>query len=134
MSFEDKIINEFRANGGEVGGYFEEMSLLLLHHKGARTGAERVSPVAYLGVDGGYAVFASKGGADENPGWYHNLLANPEIKIEVGSQTVDVVAREVDGDERSSIWARQVAARPQFGEYERKSKRDRIPVLVLTPA
>ncbi len=107
---------------------------MLLHHKGAKSGTERVTPLAYLDVDDGFAIFASKGGADENPAWYHNLLANSEARIEVGSETVNVVARGVDGDERDSIWVRQVAASPQFGEYERKTKRDHIPVVVLTPA
>ncbi len=134
MSFEDQTIEEFRANDGRVGGYFANMQLVLLHHKGAKSGTEQVTPLAYLDVDDGYAVFASKGGADENPAWYHNLLANSEARIEVGSETVNVVARGVDGDERDSIWVRQVDASPQFGEYERKTKRDHIPVVVLTPA
>lgn len=134
MSFEDDTIEEFRANGGKVGGYFKNMSLVLLHHKGAKSGSERVTPLAYLPVDDGYAIFASKGGADENPAWYYNLRANPQVAIEIGSETVDVVAREAKGEEREAIWARQVVAVPSFGEYEAKTSREYIPVIVLTRA
>jgi len=134
MSFQDQTIQEFRANEGQVGGYFAGMPLVLLHHTGARSGVERVTPLAYQKVDDSYAVFASKGGADENPAWYHNLMANPKASIEVGSETVAVVAREAHGPEREAIWTRQVKARPNFGEYERKTARDHIPVIVLEPA
>jgi deazaflavin-dependent oxidoreductase (nitroreductase family) len=134
MSFEEQTINEFRANGGKVGGYFANMRLVLLHNTGAKSGVERVTPLAYLPVDAGYAIFASKGGADENPAWYHNVLANPATSIEVGTETVQVVAREAQGEERETIWKTQVAAAPSFGEYERKTKRDHIPVVVLEPA
>jgi deazaflavin-dependent oxidoreductase (nitroreductase family) len=134
MSFNDRIIEEFRANGGQVGGHFHGQPLALVHHIGARTGIKRVSPLAFQEVEDGFAVFASKGGADENPAWYYNLLANPRTTIELGTETVDVVAREADETERLDIWARQVAARPNFGEYERKTKRDHIPVVLLERA
>ena len=90
--FNARVIEEFRANAGRVGGRFEGMPLLLLHHEGARTGQNRVNPVAYLGDGGRYVLIASKGGAPANPAWYHNLKASPQAKIEVGAETIDVVA------------------------------------------
>jgi deazaflavin-dependent oxidoreductase (nitroreductase family) len=128
-----KIIEEFRANGGRVGGQFEGAPLLLLHTTGARTGQERVHPMMYQQVDGGYAVFASKGGAPSNPDWYHNLLAGPQVKAEIGTGTVDLVARVAEGEERERIWTAQKAAYPGFADYESKTDRQ-IPVVVLEPA
>ena len=128
-----KIIEEFRANGGAVGGQFAGAPLLLLHTVGARSGQRRVNPVMYQKVDGGYAVFASKAGAPVNPDWYHNLLAHPQVTAEIGTQTVELVARVADGDERERIWAAQKAAYPGFADYERKTTRQ-IPVIVLEPA
>ena len=125
------IIDDFRANDGVVGGYFAHLTLLLLHHKGARTGIERVSPLATQPVDGGWAIFASKGGADDDPAWYHNLLAHADVSIEVGTETIAVRAREAVGDEYERIWSKQKADAPQFAEYERKTARARIPVIVL---
>lgn len=127
----NKIIEEFRAQAGSVGGVFEGAPLLLLHHVGARTGVERISPLMYQSVDGGYAVFASKAGADTNPAWFHNLKANPQTKIEIGDQVVEVVARIARDDEHDSIWAKQKRERPQFAEYERQTSRRRIPVVIL---
>ena len=125
------IIEEFRTNEGNVGGMFEGAPLLLLHHVGARTGAEHLSPLMYQAVDDGYAVFASKAGADSNPHWYHNLKANPQTKVEVGTGIVAVVARVAEGEEHDRIWSKQKQDRPQFAEYERKTARDTIPVVVL---
>ena len=127
------IIEEFRANEGKVGGGFEGRPLLLLHHSGARTGTNRVSPLMYQKVDAGYAVFASKAGADDNPDWVHNLKANPATRIEVGTETLEVTARVAQGDEHDSIWERQKREQPQFAEYEVKTSRDRIPVVLLEP-
>jgi len=127
------IIDEFRSNDGKAGGIFEGKPLLLLHHKGARTGTERVNPLMYQQVDGSYAVFASKGGADTNPGWFHNLVANPDVSVEVGSDKIDVRARVTDGEERERIWERQKREYPQFAGYEQKTSRDQIPVIVLDP-
>ena len=124
------IIEEFRANSGVVGGMFEGMPLVLLHHVGARTGTERVSPLAYQAVDGGYAVFASKAGAHTHPDWYYNLLANPVTKIEVGTESLAVNARVLSEEERRPIWETQKANHPQFAEYETKTDRV-IPVIVL---
>ena len=125
------IIDEFRANHGKVGGMFEGAPLLLLHHTGARSGTERVTPLMYQAVEAGYAVFASKAGADTNPDWFHNLNANPATNVEIGAGVVAVWARVAEGDERDAIWTRQKAGWPQFAEYEQKTARDVIPVIVL---
>jgi deazaflavin-dependent oxidoreductase (nitroreductase family) len=127
------IVEEFRANGGVVGGPFEGRTLLLLHHRGARTGTERVNPLAYRPVGDGFAVFASKGGAPTNPDWYHNLLANAEARVEVGTETIDVVARVAEGEERDRIWEDVKREMPGFAEYERRTPRP-IPVIVLERA
>jgi deazaflavin-dependent oxidoreductase (nitroreductase family) len=125
-----KVIEEFRANEGRVGGPFEGAPLLLLHTTGAKSGVERVSPVMYQADGDALAVFASKAGAPDNPDWYHNLRANPAATVEVGTETVQVVAREAEGDERDRIWTRQKERFPGFAEYEQKTTR-RIPVVVL---
>jgi deazaflavin-dependent oxidoreductase (nitroreductase family) len=128
-----KIIAEFRANEGKVGGPFAGAPLLLLHTVGARTGQPRVNPVMYQPVGGSYAVFASKAGAPTHPAWYHNLLANPQVSAEIGTQTVPLVARVAQGAERDRIWARQKQDHPGFADYEAKTTRQ-IPVIVLDPA
>jgi deazaflavin-dependent oxidoreductase (nitroreductase family) len=125
-----KIIEEFRANEGRVGGPFERATLLLLHHRGARSGIERVNPLAYQQVGDALAVFGSKGGAPTNPDWYHNLLANPRVRVEVGTDSLEVEAREAEGEERDRIWGRQKELMPGFAEYETKTAR-RIPVIIL---
>jgi deazaflavin-dependent oxidoreductase (nitroreductase family) len=125
-----KIIEEFRANGGRVGGQFEGFPLLLLHTTGARTGQERVNPVAYRRAGDNYAVFASKGGAPHNPDWYHNLVAHPAVRAEIGTQTLPFTARVAEGAEREEIWSAQKAEFPGFAEYETKTSRQ-IPVIVL---
>lgn len=127
------IIDEFRANDGEVGGIFANKPVLLLRHKGAKTGTERVDPLMYQQVGDSFAVFASKGGADTNPDWYHNLKANPEVTIEVATDKIDVTARIAQGDEHTEIWERQKREFPQFAEYEKKTARNRIPVILLDP-
>ena len=126
----DKVIAEFRANQGKVGGQFEGAPLLLLHSTGARSGQERVHPMMYQAVGDGFAVFASKAGADTNPDWYHNLRAHPEARIEVGTETLDVTARVLDADEREPIWEEQKARYPGFADYETKTDRV-IPVVML---
>jgi len=127
-----KIIEEFRANGGRVGGQFEGAPLLLLHTVGARTGQQRVNPMMYQQVTDGYAVFASKGGAPTNPDWYHNVLAQPRVTAEIGTGTVELLARVAEGEERERIWAAQKAAYPGFADYERNTARQ-IPVIILQP-
>ena len=94
------IIEEFRNNDGVVGGMFEGMPLLLLHHTGAKSGRERLNPLVYRTVDGRFVIFASKAGADTNPDWYHNVTANPNVTIEVGTDEIEAVAVELSGDER----------------------------------
>ncbi|MET7949278.1 nitroreductase family deazaflavin-dependent oxidoreductase [Micromonospora sp. NPDC005324] len=131
--FNDKIIAEFRANGGQVGGQFAGAPLLLLHTLGAKSGQPRVNPMMYQEVDGGYAVFASKGGAPTNPDWYYNLLAHPKIHAEIGTDKIELVARVAVGDERERIWSPLKVAYPGFADYERKTTRE-IPVVVLEPA
>lgn len=127
-----QIIEEFRANGGEVGGQFEGAPLLLLHTTGAKTGKERIAPMMYQAVDGGWAVFASKAGAPDNPDWYHNLVAHPDASIEVGTDTEAVRAEVLAGDERSAIWETQKERYPGFAEYEEQTDRE-IPVVLLRP-
>ena len=127
-----KIIEEFRANGGKVGGSFEGAPLLLLHTTGAKTGQERVNPMMYRKIDAGYAVFASKAGAPANPDWYHNLVANPHVRAEIGTTTVALTARVADDAEREPIWTALKAEYPGFAEYERNTTRQ-IPVVILEP-
>jgi deazaflavin-dependent oxidoreductase (nitroreductase family) len=130
--FNQQVIEEFRANGGKAGGMFEGMPLLLLHNVGAKSGKAYVTPLVYLDDDGRQVIFASKGGAPENPGWYHNLKANPDVSIEVGTETVDATAEEATGEERDRLYAIQSEQQPQFAEYESKTDR-KIPVIVLKP-
>ena len=127
-----RIIEEFRANGGKVSGNFAGAPLLLLHTTGAKTGQERVNPMMYRKVDGGYAVFASKAGAPSNPDWYYNLLAHPDVRAEIGTETVPLRARVADNAEREPIWSAQKSEYPGFGDYERKTTRQ-IPVVILEP-
>jgi deazaflavin-dependent oxidoreductase (nitroreductase family) len=130
-NWNEQIVAEFRANGGRVGGRYEGHSLLLLHHRGAKTGIERVNPLACQPLgDDAWAVFASKGGAPTNPDWFHNLVANPEATIETGTETVRVRARVATGEERQRIWTRQKQLMPGFERYERETPRE-IPVVVL---
>jgi deazaflavin-dependent oxidoreductase (nitroreductase family) len=127
-----QIIDEFRANGGKVGGQFEGAPLLLLHSTGAKTGQARVNPMMYQADGDNFAVFASKAGAPTNPDWYHNLVANPRASVEVGDRTVDVVARIAEGEDRDRLWSRQKELYPGFADYEAKTTRE-IPVVILEP-
>jgi deazaflavin-dependent oxidoreductase (nitroreductase family) len=128
-----QIIDEFRANGGKVGGQFEGAPLLLLHTTGAKSGQARVNPMMYQADGDNYAVFASKAGAPTNPDWYHNLRANPRASIEVGDTTVNVIAKVAEGDDRERLWSRQKELYPGFADYESKTTRQ-IPVIVLEAA
>jgi deazaflavin-dependent oxidoreductase (nitroreductase family) len=127
------IIEEFRANGGKVGGQFEGAPLLLLHSTGAKSGQARVNPIMYLADGDNYVVFASKAGAPTSPDWYHNLIANPRASVEVGEATINVVAKVAEGDTRERLWSTQKELYPGFAEYEAKTTR-LIPVVVLEPA
>jgi deazaflavin-dependent oxidoreductase (nitroreductase family) len=127
-----QVIEEFRANHGKVGGYFAGAPLLILHSTGARTGETRLSPMMYRADGDRYLVFASKAGADTNPAWYHNLKANPRAQIEVGDDTIEVDASELDRTERDVKYAEQAAEYTGFADYEKRTDRV-IPVLALSP-
>ena len=133
--FNAQVIEEFRANGGVVGGPFEGSPLILVHHVGAKSAAEYIAPLVYLADGDSYVIFASKGGAPSHPAWYHNLLAHPDVTVEVGTETLAATAREVTGDERDALYATQCELHPQFAEYAQKTEGIRtIPVVRLTPA
>ncbi|EFH81258.1 nitroreductase family deazaflavin-dependent oxidoreductase [Ktedonobacter racemifer] len=125
-----KIIEEFRANEGKVGGPFEGGTLLLLTTTGAKSGKQRVNPLAYLPDGERYVIFASKAGAPTNPDWYHNLVAHPQVKLEVGTEAFEATATEVTGEERDRLYAGIVERMPGFGDYEKKTTR-KIPVIAL---
>jgi deazaflavin-dependent oxidoreductase (nitroreductase family) len=128
----EKIIEEFRANAGRVGGMFEGASMILIHHIGAKSGVERVAPLVHFPEDDDHTVIvASAGGAPNHPAWYHNLKANPKIEVEVGAETYTVVADEITGPERDEVWERVTTAAPGFADYQRKTDRV-IPLLRLT--
>jgi len=127
-----EVIEEFRANDGQVGGRFEGAPLLLLHHRGAKTGTERINPLMYQQVSDGYAIFGSKGGAPTNPDWFHNLVTHPDTTVEVGTEEIAVRARVADGEERTRIWDQQKREWPGFAQYDAKTDRE-IPVIVLEP-
>lgn len=124
-------IDEFRANKGKVGGYFAGANLLLLHTKGAKSGLDRVNPVMYF-IDGDrYVVIASKGGADTNPDWYHNLLAHPEVTVEVGTEQFPATAAAASEPERTKLYEKMESISSGFTEYKHKTSRI-IPVVTLT--
>jgi len=129
-----KIIEEFRANEGKVGGQFAGATLLILRTIGAKSGQLRESPVGYFAQDdGSMVIVASKAGLPTNPDWYHNLKANPKFEVEVGTATIPVVAEEITGAEREAKWAEIVARAPGFGEYQTTTT-GVIPLVRLTPA
>ncbi len=121
--FNAGVIEEFRANAGKVGGPFEGAPMILVHHTGARSGTERVTPLVFRPDGDGWVIFASKAGAPDNPDWYHNLKANPDTAIEIGSERIDVTAVELTGEEREVIWEQQKVDAPQFAEYDAKTDR-----------
>jgi len=128
--FNAQVIEEFRANGGKVGGQFEGAPLLLLTTTGAKTGQARVTPVVYRAEGEQLYVFASKAGAPTNPDWYHNLMAHPEVTVEVGAERFTADAVVVEGEERDRIYAAHADANPGFAEYQEKTDRV-IPVVAL---
>lgn len=129
-NWNERIINEFRSRGGKVGGNFEGAPLLLLHTTGAKSHAERVNPMMYLNDGLRTFVFASKSGADTNPDWYHNLVANPTVTVEMGTEVFQATAIPVRGKERDEIYAEQAKRYPGFAEYQEKTNRT-IPVVEL---
>ena len=137
-NWNEKVIADFRANEGRVGGPFEGAPMVLVHHRGRRSGQEYVNPMMYLAAergDGSIYVFASKGGAPTNPDWYYNLTAAGAGTIEIGTGTFPVTVRELHGEEYDRIYAEQASRYPGFAEYAEKTAGVRtIPVLELTPA
>src|SRR5438067_8799375 len=130
-NWNESIIDEFRANSGKVGGYFANTPLLLLHTVGAKSGQQRINPVAYVSDGERLLIIASKGGADSNPDWYYNLLANPIVTVELGNEQYQVRATAVTEEpERSRLYAKMVERMPGFADYERKTSR-KIPAVVL---
>lgn len=124
------VIEEFRANDGNVGGFFEDKTVLILHTTGARSGLERLAPLVYRKEGDRVFVFASKGGSDSHPDWYHNLTANPTVTVEIGAGTASATAAEIVGGERDAIYARQAAALQNFADYQAGTDRT-IPVIEL---
>jgi deazaflavin-dependent oxidoreductase (nitroreductase family) len=125
------VIEEFRANEGKVGGPFKDMTLLLLHTTGAKSGEPRLNPVAYLADGERYVIIASKGGAPTHPSWYHNIVAHPEVTIEVGAEKFRVQAEVVQEPERTQLFNKVSSKYTGFAEYEKKTSRV-IPVIALT--
>ena len=129
--FNQAIIDEFRANGGVVGGPFEGATLLLLHTTGAKSGQPRVSPLAYLTIDGRMIIIGSYAGAPKDPAWVHNLRAHPRARIEVGTDAYDVAVRELPAGERDATYPKVTEMAPAFAEYQAKTTRV-IPLFELT--
>jgi deazaflavin-dependent oxidoreductase (nitroreductase family) len=129
-AFNKNVIDEFRANDGNVDGVFEEGTMALLHHVGVRSGVERLNPLGYFTDEDRIFVVASFGGSDVNPAWYRNLLANPRTTVEIGSETIPVTARELTGAERDERFTKIAETMPMFGDYQRKTTRV-IPVVEL---
>ncbi len=129
-NWNQNIINEFRTNGGKAGGQFAGLPLLLLTTTGAKTGRQLTNPLMYNTDGDRLLVFASKGGAPTNPDWYHNLVANPQVTVEVGTEKFNATAVVVTGEERDKFFQRHADQFPQFAEYERNTTR-KIPVIVL---
>ena len=128
-----KVIDEFRANEGKVGGPFAGAPMILVHHFGAKSGVERVSPMVYFPDGERLLIVASAAGSPKNPDWYHNLKANPQVPVEVGADTFPVVVEELASTERAEKWAAITAVMPGFAEYQEKTSRQ-IPVLALSRA
>jgi deazaflavin-dependent oxidoreductase (nitroreductase family) len=136
--FNDKVIADFNANGGKPGGYFANAPVLLLHATGAKSGIERTQPLMFMrDGDGPWFIFASYAGGPKDPAWFKNLVANPDAAISVGDgktiERVPVRARVLEGEERDTTYAEQARRFPQFAEYEKKTSREVIPVIELTP-
>jgi deazaflavin-dependent oxidoreductase (nitroreductase family) len=130
--YNQQIIEEFRANGGHVGGPWQGWPLILVHHIGAKSGTERVTPLGCFPQDDGrYVLVASNGGSPNHPAWYHNLMAHPRIEVEVGRETFPVLAEELTGPTRAELWPRLAAQAPQIDEHQAKVTRQ-IPVIMLT--
>jgi deazaflavin-dependent oxidoreductase (nitroreductase family) len=132
-AFNTSIIDEFRANQGKVGGQFEGANLLLLTTTGAKSGQQRISPLAYFRIDGKLIIIGSFAGAPKDPAWVHNLRANPAAHVEIGTDSFDVTARELPRAERDELFDKVAAAAPGFAEYQSKTSRV-IPLFELQSA
>ncbi|HEX2286343.1 MAG TPA: nitroreductase family deazaflavin-dependent oxidoreductase [Mycobacterium sp.] len=132
-AFNSSIVDEFRANGGKVGGPFEGATLLLLTTTGAKSGQPRLAPLAYLTIDGKMIIIGSYAGADIDPAWVHNLRANPRAHVEVGTDAYDVIARELPPGERDEVWSKVTALATGFADYQAKTSRV-IPLFELQKA
>ena len=132
VDWNKSVIEEFRANKGRVAA-FAHQPLLLITHTGAKTGKKRTNPVAYFRDGDRYVIVASKGGAPTNPDWYYNLLANPHVTVEVGTEQLKVTAKKAAPSERNRLWAMVKEKNPGFAEYEKKTSRI-IPLVILTPS
>lgn len=130
--FNRHVIDEFRANAGVVGGTFAGAPMILVNHRGAKTGTAYTTPLVYTRDGDNYVIIASKGGAPEDPQWLHNLVAHPDITIEVGAETIPVRARVTEGDERARLYRAQADLMPNFDDYAKATTRE-IPVVVLEP-
>jgi deazaflavin-dependent oxidoreductase (nitroreductase family) len=128
--FNEKIIDEFRSNGGKVGGAFEGSPLLLLQTTGAKTGRTRVKPLVYRRDGDRLVVFGTKGGSPTHPEWYHNVRANPRVTVEVGSDRFEADAKVAPPDERDRLWRLQTQDVPVFADYQKRTDRT-IPVVIL---
>ena len=130
-SWNQAIIAEFRANAGKVGGQFEGAPLLLLHTTGARSGQARINPLAYTRDGDNFIIIASKAGAPTNPDWYYNIVANPQVTLEVGTEQFSAQATVPAEPERTRLYDQMAQAMPGFAEYQRNTTRQ-IPVVVLS--
>ena len=126
-----QIIEEFRANDGKVGGHFENMTLLLLHTTGAKSGQPRINPLACIQNGDQFVIMASKGGAPTHPDWYYNLIANPQVSVEVGTEKFEALAKVAEGSERTALFEKLSSFYPNFAEYQKKTTRV-IPVITLS--
>jgi deazaflavin-dependent oxidoreductase (nitroreductase family) len=131
-SYNDSIIAEFRANAGKVGGHWEGRNLLLLTTTGRKSGRRHTNPAAYTRDGDRLLVYASHGGSPDHPDWFRNLVADPHVTVEVGTERYEAVATRLEGAERDRLFAEQVERSPQFGEYEAQAAPRVIPVVALT--
>jgi len=131
--FNKKVIDEFRSSGGNVGGQFKGAPMIIVTHTGAKSGRSYTTPLVYTKDGSRYVIIASKAGAPNNPSWYHNLVAHPEVTLEIGAEKFKARAKEVKGEERDRLFAAQAKMMPQFNDYAKKTAR-KIPVFVLERA
>jgi deazaflavin-dependent oxidoreductase (nitroreductase family) len=131
--FNKKVIDEFRSSGGNVGGQFKGAPMIIVTHTGAKSGKSYTTPLVYTKDGSRYVIIASKAGAPKNPSWYHNLVAHPEVTLEIGAEKFKARAKEVKGEERDRLFAAQAKMMPQFNDYASKTSR-KIPVFVLERA